>query len=236
MMQELDILDRLLQKDQADDMISVITEFAHHLGFRAFALGILNVLSELSGKFISTYNAEYLAIYQKKKFYLHDHVIAHCIKCDTPINWETTYPFETLSPQAQKIILTSADFGIIQGVAVPVETRFGRGIVSLQFDGSSKELDDYMQHRLFKIMGFCQATLWKATRDAPSLLLEQPRLTKREYECLHYMGDGLSNYDISQVMGISLSRVKELVSALFRKLHAANRVEAVMQAVNFHII
>ncbi len=61
-------------------------------------------------------------------------------------------------------------------------------------------------------------------------------LTPREIEVLRYLAQGQANKQIAARMGISERTVKFHVSAIFRKLDAANRTEAVTIAAQRGII
>ena len=63
-----------------------------------------------------------------------------------------------------------------------------------------------------------------------------PMLSPRQTEILESIGRGLSNIDIAKQLGISLDMVKEHVSALFLKIGAANRTEAVAIALRKHLL
>jgi ATP/maltotriose-dependent transcriptional regulator MalT len=56
-------------------------------------------------------------------------------------------------------------------------------------------------------------------------------LTARERDVLAGLADGLSNKAIAVRLGISDETVKFHVSAIFGKLHASNRTDAVRQAL-----
>ena len=63
-----------------------------------------------------------------------------------------------------------------------------------------------------------------------------PELSTRQAEILHSITRGLSNDDIARQLGISVPMVKEHVNAIFAKLGAANRAEAVAIALRKHLL
>jgi DNA-binding NarL/FixJ family response regulator len=62
------------------------------------------------------------------------------------------------------------------------------------------------------------------------------RLTARELEVLAQLADGLSNKAIASRLGISDETVKFHLSAIFGKLGASNRTDAVRQALRNGLI
>lgn len=63
-----------------------------------------------------------------------------------------------------------------------------------------------------------------------------PELTERQREILHSVTRGLTNLDIGKQLGISPESVKDHVNAIYAKLGAANRTEAVAIALRKHLL
>ena len=62
------------------------------------------------------------------------------------------------------------------------------------------------------------------------------QLSKRQSEILESITRGLSNEEISTMLGISVPVVKEHIKLLFEKIGASNRAEAVAIAMRKHLI
>jgi two-component system response regulator DesR len=68
------------------------------------------------------------------------------------------------------------------------------------------------------------------TMFAPKAEQPEPLLTEREREVLDLIAAGSTNREIAEQLFLSPDTVKEHASALYRKLHARNRAEAVQRA------
>ena len=66
--------------------------------------------------------------------------------------------------------------------------------------------------------------------------LEEFALSKREYEVLKEIAQGLSNKEIANKLFVSESTIKTHVSSLLVKLNAKRRTQAIQIAMDFHII
>ena len=60
--------------------------------------------------------------------------------------------------------------------------------------------------------------------------------TQKQMDVLHSITRGLSNPDIAKQLGISLNAVKQHIRAVFSKLGASNRTEAVAIALRRHLL
>jgi len=63
-----------------------------------------------------------------------------------------------------------------------------------------------------------------------------PLLTPREAEVLTLVGQGMSNKEVARALGISVHTVKFHLEALFAKLDATSRAEAVAKGLRDGII
>ena len=63
-----------------------------------------------------------------------------------------------------------------------------------------------------------------------------PELTPRQTEILHSITRGLTNADIAKQLGIREDSVKEHINAIFAKIGASNRAEAVAIALRKHLL
>jgi len=66
--------------------------------------------------------------------------------------------------------------------------------------------------------------------------LEKLGLSKREYEILQLINDGLSNQQIADKLYVSENTIKKHVSSLFLKMDVERRTEAVRKAKEMRII
>jgi len=81
----------------------------------------------------------------------------------------------------------------------------------------------------------------KVVIASPDFKLNEPELqrlgiSKREYEVLELMAQGLSNQEIADKLFVSLNTVKTHSSNLFMKLDARRRTQAVRRAKEFGLL
>jgi len=67
-------------------------------------------------------------------------------------------------------------------------------------------------------------------------LPDRPMLSARQHQVLRAVSRGLSNKVIAGELGLSESTVKEYLGAVFQALGVRNRTEAVIRAMQFHLL
>ena len=74
-------------------------------------------------------------------------------------------------------------------------------------------------------------------KDRPiSELKKESNLTKREFEVLRYLVDGLKDREIGKEMHISAHTVRSHIKNIFKKLYVTSKAQAVAEAINKGLI
>lgn len=116
-------------------------------------------------------------------------------------------------------------FGITDGIAVPCHGHGGKvGLFSIAFqdvDGISPRERAAIELSALALHGMMRDT--RSGDDDPA----PPRLTPREHDCIAYVAEGKSDWEIGVILGISKSTAHQHVESAKRKLGAATRAQAV---------
>ena len=149
---------------------------------------------------------------------------------------------DLMMPKADGTTATAAIKEQLPGTKILLLTTFGSS------NGIAQALDAGAEGALTKTAE--DATLVSAVRkvfrgqktispEIRKMLTEEPpiaELSSRQAEILASITRGLTNKDIAAQLGISARSVDEHVNALFQKLGAANRAEAVAIALRKHLL
>ena len=79
-------------------------------------------------------------------------------------------------------------------------------------------------------------TISEVTQSIDSQKISELGISKREYEILVKISEGLSNKEIAEKLFVSESTIKTHISNLFVKLDAKRRTQAIQKAKALHII
>lgn len=128
------------------------------------------------------------------------------------------------------------------GVRVLLLTTYGSsdGIAhALDVGASGAVLKSASNDELIAAIKAVAAGQKSISGDVQRLLQDDPPikpLTPRQAEILSYVTRGLTNQDIAKVLGIRVDSVAQNLSAIFAKLNAANRAEAITIALRKHLL
>lgn len=116
-------------------------------------------------------------------------------------------------------------FGAVDGVGVPVYTPERMTGVSLSFATS-----DWSPTERRAIEFACYAFVDKARLLSP-LPPDPPKLSQREKDCLAFVAEGKTDWEISVILGVSQHTSHQHVENARRKLGATTRAQAVARFV-----
>jgi DNA-binding CsgD family transcriptional regulator len=141
--------------------------------------------------------------------------------------WSDT-PLERMSPIGRDIRVDAAEHGLRNGFVVPVHGEdgelYGVRMMSseLKFDPEARNLLNVMA-TLYCVIGVERLnTQPEAARESP--------LSRREAECLTWVSEGKSDWDISEILRISQWTVHEHIERAKSKIGVRSRTKAAVVA------
>lgn len=234
----LEALTRFSEARDMDGLKAVTAFFCWQLGFDHFiyALRMPTRLSDARLIMIDGYPASWVAHYFAQSYYDVDPVMSYCADNVLPIEWHKL-DLQTGSASA-RMMEDAARFGLKSGVTMPLHGPNGElGILSFGVDRA----DDAARALTRQALPYVQlvaAHVHDAIKRLHGLddVLERPRLSKRELECLRWVGDGKSSWEISQILNLSERTVNFHINNATTKLGATSRQHAATKAVLQHLI
>jgi len=114
-----------------------------------------------------------------------------------------------------------ADFGLYDGIAIPSHGPGYLGVISLSW--SRFEHSDDFRRALVLASHYVHERM----RELSPPALDAVTLSPRERDCLAFVAQGKSDWDISQIMGIAESTVHAHVEKAKKRLGVKTRMQAV---------
>jgi DNA-binding CsgD family transcriptional regulator len=180
--------------------------------------------------FINGYPDGWVDHYFAESFNEFDPVLAYSSKHIMPIQWHDL----TLSPSspAERVMNEAGDFGLKTGITMPVHSPQGElGILSFTLNQNSKAAYEITEHAK-PYLQLLSAHLHEAVRRVFALAdyTGKHLLTKREQECLRWVADGKTTWEIAQLLNMSERTVNFHMNNAMQKLDVCNRQHAVAKA------
>lgn len=184
--------------------------------------------------YISGYPPEWVRRYKRGKYMKKDPVVHHCARNITPIDWQEVQELSFANESVAKLMRDASKYGLRNGLSVPVHGRHGDSAImnfSMNRD-DRKTTNDINKARpdLYLLSAYIHEAAMRIL-DGKDLILHEKDVTSREKECLLWVAEGETTWDIANRLGITESTVIFHLQNVMKKLGAANRQQAIAKAV-----
>jgi LuxR family quorum-sensing system transcriptional regulator CciR len=191
--------------------------------------------SETPAPIAAKYPAAWGTRYFERKYYRIDPTLIHAPSFARPYLWRDLEDLCDLDDHERSFFREASDFGLQNGVSVPIHRPRGRvAVVSFASDAT-----DVRPEREARYLGALAAhfdTVFTALARGPDSSPAPVQLTPRELECLRWSARGKTSWDIGVILGISESTAAFHLANAMKKLGAASRTVAVVKALRLHLI
>ena len=166
---------------------------------------------------------------------------SHAMLCEWPeswlerlVRWSTAADKLQVGRSGQRVMGDAGEFKLNDGLAFPLITLEGT-VVMVSLGG---EMVDISPESLgvFELAATYAVGRALQLQNAHEIFARRPDLTPRETECLKWAAEGKSEWEISQILGISEHTSEKHLLNAKRKLGAVNRVHAVAEAIRLGYI
>jgi LuxR family transcriptional regulator, quorum-sensing system regulator BjaR1 len=234
-----DIVEKIDNANGLDQIMGIMAVAGHSFGYENFSIAGLPMPGESIDPYIMAcgWPEEWSSRYRQKDYVHVDPVIRQVRLANKPFMWSEA-PVAQDDSAAQKVMNEGAEFGLVEGFAVPIYTTHGfQAIVT--FGAGALTLDKSEQAGLHLIAIYAHQairSLLPNSGKGKGFWQLEKQLSGREIECLKWTAAGKTAYEISIITGLSHRTVEHYLINSMRKLNATNRVQAVAEAVRSRVI
>ncbi|HLO92891.1 MAG TPA: LuxR family transcriptional regulator [Burkholderiaceae bacterium] len=173
--------------------------------------------------------------YVDRDYFNKDPVIRHARNTVAPYRWSEL----SVQGDREQIILQEAcDAGLHQGLAIPIHEPWGK-IFLTTLATQQEEASMTQDPAQVRTQAHVLAVVFHARYSALAGQQAQDPLiglTPRESECLEWVAQGKSSWDIGQLMAVSEHTVNFHLKNAMRKFDTASRVTAAVRAASLGLI
>ena len=219
------LIDELQHLTTTEDISERLSNALAGFGFHAFLMTRLPPRTERIDPYIliMSWPREWLSRYSLQRYYGHEPVAQNCFTTLRPFIWSRA-SWKGWDPhRARQVMNEATDFGLKDGVIVPMHDISGRQ-ASLSLAASSLDLPP----SALKAIHLVSLYAFASTDDASTV---RPLLSSREREVLTWTAQGKSTWDVGQILGISQQTVATHLKNSKFKLDTTTVTHTVVQAL-----
>jgi LuxR family quorum-sensing system transcriptional regulator CciR len=224
-----------------DDLRVLLDRVVREIGFDYYAL-----VHHVDDRHVALRGARYVRLINYPvafgqamgaAYFADDPVAAACQKSAAPFVWTDIPLILTLTPRQQDILQAATDAGVGDGFTVPIHVP-GEATGSCSF---STRLGRSAPNASFASAHYLGCFAFEAARrivhsssnggGAGSARNGDPRLTRRQLDCIVLAGRGKSDRDIGQLLGISENTVNQHIEQAKRRYEVSTRMQLVIRAL-----
>jgi DNA-binding CsgD family transcriptional regulator len=217
-----------------------------HLGFRNVVYGHTPNPRDIDGPLMpyqrySSIPERWEKRYREMNYQNHCQIYRQCLRRGTlPLVWHEIWERFGLDETQIRMLDEAEQCGVTFGISVPIYERgrgdfFGAGISTDADEAEARELIDRSLAPIFQMAHHLhQAMTGLGVGMPPAAVTE--KLTMREWECLRWVADGKSTWDISEIESITENTVKFHLRNVLKKLGVSTRAAAVAKAFRLGIL
>lgn len=223
----LDFIEGIKHESSMERTLKSLRDLGSQYGFDSFLLtGVPNPGRRMDGYImLSGWNQTWLEHYLKNDYVQVDPVARRLRGAAEPFVWsEAIAAMKEIRPEEQRVMDEAAELGMRDGFCVPVYDLDGRQSV-LSMAAHKVDLDEADRGMLHLVGIYVQNRVRELITLQPAA--EAPRLSRRERECLQWIAEGKTSWEISGILSISESTAEWYITCATRKLGASNRAQAV---------
>lgn len=215
------------QVDDAQELLSRSSRILERFGYSAFVLSRLPRVDLVRQPeiLLNGWPSGWADQYDEAGHYGHDPVASFCAASARPFAW-TEIPAEHMhGHRGERIVNEASEFGLTQGLCIPIHTSLGTGGMSLAGHGFEEEPG---VRQLASLLAFKICMVLENVGSGPP---GGQNLTIRERDVLSWVAMGKTADEIGVILSISVHTVGEHLKKIRYKLNTSNNAHSVVRAL-----
>ena len=223
----------------AKDVFEIYSKAMNKLGFDkivyTFITDHIKIGQTAGHGILSNYPSDWLSYYHEKGYQKIDPVMRKGLYRGPAFSWKHLEETSCFKMEQTLFMREAEDAGLLSGVGIPLHRDItdiaGVGIASSSKININKNLLSVIQFLTEQFHNVYCDLIKENSYSSPTVTL-----TDKEIEVLKWLANGKNNYEISDILNISVSAIKFHVQNIYTKLSANDRILAVTKAIRMGII
>lgn len=215
-----------------NQLSALIDAIVRDFGFRWFALlhNVDLIRRSKGALMLTTYPARWLEEVIETRLYLDDPVHAAVAKTPSGLNWNRIADYIDPSPRQVATLGKGRDHGLREGFTMPIRMLDEPDAMFSVARANDIEIsgEDALAARLIGTIAFERG---RAILGEERTSYEPVALSPRQIDCIALVGQGKSDWEAAQILGLSRDTVHEYVEGARRRYGVRRRTQLVLRAV-----
>jgi len=237
-----EFIEKMRSVPGVDGLRSTFASAIGKLGFDTFVYGGMHIPQlgdDATPYILTTFPDSWQRRYFEREYHLSDPVITESLHRVTPMKWNHLRHRREFTHNEAIIMDEAREHGLVHGFTIPVHGHAAEfGLISLVSNETEREFDKLVTaygHQVHLMAIYLHGAIQEA------LLSQRPpqlssKLTNREVECLVWTAQGKTSWEISLILGISMSTVNFHLKNTMRKLGVYSKTHAVAKTLVLGLI
>ena len=223
------------------ELFGLLEKAALDEGFDRWAYGVLGGdpstpgAEDRSPTVMLNFPEDWVKHYFERGYQNHDPVVEHTPMSLAACTWDDLPQRFVLRPKQHRMLAEAREAGLRRGLSCPVHGP-GGSVAILSFASSEDDVDPGALVGHFQSLSTQFHVAYSELSEARRTVVPRVVLTRRERECLSWVAQGKSSWDIGQILGITEFTVSYHVKKAMRKLGSSSRIVAVVKAIRLGLI
>ncbi|WP_426441086.1 autoinducer binding domain-containing protein [Bradyrhizobium genosp. P] len=223
-------------------VFDLLVSCASEEGFSEVAYGALT-FAEASGlpeylpsAVTVTFPTDWCRRYVERKYRIIDPVVRRAPMLSRPFLWDQLAKKCQLQPGEQRVLAEAKEAGLKHGMSVPLYGPLGQVAVA-SFASPFDDADPQCQMSHLTVLAWhFHIALAEISRPSDSGCNSDVALSEREKDCLRWVGEGKSSWEIGKILEVSENTVNFHLKNAIRKLGTSNRTHGIVKAIRHNLI
>jgi len=217
-----------------EDLKAILTKYIKPLGFSMHTcVSVVDLQNPPpSALLLLEFPKLWVERYISENYIESDVVFQKAIRDMRAFTWNELTHFDRT---AQKIFSESSEFGIKNGVTVPISIP-GYLPATVNVIGEHLDISEEDYHAIHLMAIYYYHSVIRIKRTENNKDYQSIKLTPREKDCLHWIAQGKREPDIADILFISQHTVHSHLESVRKKLDVSTSTQAAVRAVHCGLI
>ncbi len=230
----LSYIDKMQKARSPEEVCRILIDVTSRFGLTALLAGTVPKPGtpqeeQRSHALLCDWPKEWMERYVSLNYVDRDPLVTYMKRTPSSVYWHEAVELVNADRAGREVYGDAKAFKLNDGFAMPLVTLEGE-IVMVSLGGDEIELSPEALQIISLASTFAVGRAMQLSAQKP-VIEHRPELTDREKECMRWAALGKSEWEISQILGISEHTSEKHLLNAKAKLGAANRVQAVAEAI-----